>query len=178
MLNAEGGNLFRRKDHQVREVVCGRDVKLQGKRFVIYDAERRLVESHIDMIELEEINRNRLAQVIHSVHHFVDVNVCSDADCIRPNNRLHIVPGPIKDQTVNERWVSSWPAYIFKRVPLPLIGVALVTYPVWKWPEDKHSSEVSFCEEFLVSVNQIMLTGTETEQIAAELRSNADLCIA
>src|SRR6266702_6553277 len=108
----------------------------------------------------------------------IDVNVCGDADCIWPNNRLRIVPGPIKYQTVNERRVSSWPLYIFKRVPLPLIGVALVTYPVWKWPEDKRPGEVSFCEQFLVSVNQIMLTGTETEQIAAELRSNADKYIA
>ena len=63
--------------------------------------------------------------------------------------------------------------YIFERVPLPLIGVALVTYPVWKRPEDKGPSEVSVCKEFLVSVNQIMLTGTEAKEIAAVFRSNA-----
>ena len=84
------------------------------------------------------------------------------------------MPGPIKDQTVNERWVPSWPVNIFERVTLSLIGVAFVTYPVWKWPEDKCSSEVSLCEEFLVSVNQIMLTETETEQIAAVFRSNVN----
>ncbi len=251
------------KDHHVCEVVCGRDVKLHPKLFVVYNAERRLVETRINMIEPQVVNRNRHAQVIHGVHHLidikdppcrehliicfhdslrwnadgyfvlvcksrevgmqgkakrkrtsalivylighaefspgericqgqaaiegvwgivrafsVDVNVCGDADCIWPNNRLRIVPGPIKDQTVNERWVPSWPAYIFERVTLSLIGVAFVTYPIWKWPEDKRPSEVSLCEEFLVSVNQIMLTDTETEQIAAELRSNADKYIA
>jgi hypothetical protein len=79
---------------------------------------------------------------------------------------------------VNERGIASWPVYLFKRVALPLIGVALVTYSVREWPEDKGTSIVSLCEEYLVSENQIMLTDTETEHIAAELRSNADKCIA
>ncbi len=75
---------------------------------------------------------------------------------------------------MNERWVPSRPVYIFERVTLSLIGVALVAYPVWKWPEDKIPSEVSLCEEFLVSVNQIVLAETETEQIAAVFRRDTD----
>ena len=39
ILNAEGGRLLGCIDHHVGEVICGRDVKLQRKRFVIDDAE-------------------------------------------------------------------------------------------------------------------------------------------
>jgi hypothetical protein len=72
---------------------------------------------------------------------------------------------------------KSWPLYIFKRIYLPLIRVALVTDSVREWPEDKSTGKVSLFEEYLVSVNKIMLTDTKTENIAAELGSNADKCI-
>ena len=73
ILDADGVKLLGRKDHQVREVVCCPDVKLHRKRCVVYDAERRLVESRIDMIELEVGYRKRFTQVIHSIHHLIDI---------------------------------------------------------------------------------------------------------
>ncbi len=73
ILNTEGGNLFGRKDHKVSEVACGRDVKLHRKLFVVYNAERRLVETRIDMIKLEAGYRSRLTKVIHGIHHLPDI---------------------------------------------------------------------------------------------------------
>src|SRR5436305_3681859 len=73
ILNAEGRNVFGRKDHRVREIVCSRDVKLHRQLFVVYNAQRRPVETRIDMIELEVGNRHRLTKVIHRIHHFIDI---------------------------------------------------------------------------------------------------------
>ena len=64
--------------------------------------------------------------------------------------------------------------YMFERVLLPLIGVALTTYSVRKWPEDKSTCIIPVFEKFLVGVRQIMLTNPKTVSIAAKLRSNGD----
>src|SRR6516164_7595118 len=73
ILNAEGRNLFRCKDHDVCEVICGRDMQLHRKFCIIYDTERWPVEMHVDMIKLEISNRGRLPKVIHGIHHLPDI---------------------------------------------------------------------------------------------------------
>ena len=107
----------------------------------------------------------------------IDIDVGGDTDCVWPNDRLGVLPWSIKDQSMN-KCSKSWPLYIFKRVYLSLIRVALVADSVRKWPQDKGTCKVSLFEEYLVSLNKIMLTDTKTEKIAAELGSNADKCIA
>jgi hypothetical protein len=39
--DTDGGNVFRCKDHQVREVVCGRDVQLKPELGVVENAQHR-----------------------------------------------------------------------------------------------------------------------------------------
>jgi hypothetical protein len=64
------------------------------------------------------------------------------------------------------------------RVAVPLIGVALVPYPVRERPEDKGTREVPPFQQELVSIDQLLLTDAETEEIATVFRSNADMYVA
>src|SRR6516162_9502796 len=73
ILDAEGGEPLGRKDHLVCEVVGGRYVQLHRKLCIVYAAERRPVETRVDMVELEISNRSRLPKVIHGIHHLPDI---------------------------------------------------------------------------------------------------------
>src|SRR2546430_13348261 len=166
-------SLRRNADEYVVLICKGREIGVQGKAkwqrtstFIVY------LVGYGQFSPGERIRQGQPAieRVTCIVRTFsIDIYIGGDAYCIWTNDRLSILPGSIKDQTVNERGIVSWPLYIFKRIHLSLIGVALVTYSVRKRPEDKVTSIVLIFEEDLVSVHKIMLTDTKTVHIAAEL---------
>src|SRR5438034_7142976 len=137
-------------DKNVVLVCKSRKVGMQGK--AKRQRTRTLIEYLIGNGKFRPGERIRQGQpAIEGVSRIVrtliiDINIGGDAYRIWTNYRLSILPGSIKDQTVNERGIVSWPLYIFKRVHLSLIGVALVTYSVRKRPEDKVTSIVLIFE--------------------------------
>src|SRR6266496_1385659 len=103
------------------------------------------------MIELEVGHRSRLTQVIHGIHHLIDIKdspcrehlVICFHDSLRWNADENVVL-VCKSRKVGMQGKAK--RQRTRTFIVYLIGVALVTYSVWKRPEDKVTSIVLIFE--------------------------------